>query len=187
MAGSAARRRHGFDDPRARDLVRRHLRRRGRPATARCARTSAPRRTTCTRASAASCRRSPRGATWSWSCPVLEAALAEAGATLGDVVAIAVTQGPGLIGALLVGLSTGKALAYARRAAARAGRPPARPRRGAAPRPARARAAVRVPARLGRPHARARRRRLRGAARGSAARATTRRARPSTRARGCSV
>jgi N6-L-threonylcarbamoyladenine synthase len=47
--------------------------------------------------------------------PVLEAALADAGATLGDVSAVAVTQGPGLIGALLVGLSTGKALAYARR------------------------------------------------------------------------
>jgi glycoprotease/Kae1 family metallohydrolase len=46
--------------------------------------------------------------------PVLEAALADAGATLGDAEAIAVTQGPGLIGALLVGLSTAKALAYAR-------------------------------------------------------------------------
>ena len=46
--------------------------------------------------------------------PVVEAALAEAGAALADVDAIAVTQGPGLIGALLVGLSTAKALAYAR-------------------------------------------------------------------------
>jgi N6-L-threonylcarbamoyladenine synthase len=46
--------------------------------------------------------------------PVVEAALAEAGAGLADVDAIAVTQGPGLIGALLVGLSTAKALAYAR-------------------------------------------------------------------------
>lgn len=46
--------------------------------------------------------------------PVVEAALAEAGAGLGDAEAIAVTQGPGLIGALLVGLSTAKALAYAR-------------------------------------------------------------------------
>jgi N6-L-threonylcarbamoyladenine synthase len=46
---------------------------------------------------------------------VVEAALAEARATLEDVDAVAVTQGPGLIGALLVGLSTGKALAYARR------------------------------------------------------------------------
>jgi N6-L-threonylcarbamoyladenine synthase len=47
--------------------------------------------------------------------PVVEAALTEAGAALEDVDAVAVTQGPGLIGALLVGLSTGKALAYARR------------------------------------------------------------------------
>jgi N6-L-threonylcarbamoyladenine synthase len=46
--------------------------------------------------------------------PVVEAALAEAGAALRDVETIAVTQGPGLIGALLVGLSTAKALAYAR-------------------------------------------------------------------------
>ncbi|HEY3614324.1 MAG TPA: tRNA (adenosine(37)-N6)-threonylcarbamoyltransferase complex transferase subunit TsaD [Gaiellales bacterium] len=46
--------------------------------------------------------------------PVIEAALADAGATLGDLESVAVTQGPGLIGALLVGLSTAKALAYAR-------------------------------------------------------------------------
>ncbi len=47
--------------------------------------------------------------------PVLATALDEAGATLDDISAVAVTQGPGLIGALLVGLSTGKAVAYARR------------------------------------------------------------------------
>jgi N6-L-threonylcarbamoyladenine synthase len=46
--------------------------------------------------------------------PVVEAALAEAGAELGDARAVAVTQGPGLIGALLVGLSSAKAIAYAR-------------------------------------------------------------------------
>jgi N6-L-threonylcarbamoyladenine synthase len=46
--------------------------------------------------------------------PVIEAALADAGARLADVTTVAVTQGPGLIGALLVGLSAGKALAYAR-------------------------------------------------------------------------
>jgi N6-L-threonylcarbamoyladenine synthase len=49
--------------------------------------------------------------------PVVDAALDEAGATLGDVDAIAVTQGPGMIGALLVGLSTAKALAAAQRKA----------------------------------------------------------------------
>ena len=36
--------------------------------------------------------------------PVVEHALDEAGATLDDVTAVAVTEGPGLIGALLVGL-----------------------------------------------------------------------------------
>jgi N6-L-threonylcarbamoyladenine synthase len=47
--------------------------------------------------------------------PVVREALAEAGAGLGDVERVAVTRGPGLIGALLVGLSAAKALAWARR------------------------------------------------------------------------
>src|SRR5256886_9386381 len=47
--------------------------------------------------------------------PVLEGALERAGATLADVEAVAVTRGPGLIGALLVGLSAAKALAWSRR------------------------------------------------------------------------
>ncbi|MBA2331310.1 MAG: tRNA (adenosine(37)-N6)-threonylcarbamoyltransferase complex transferase subunit TsaD [Actinobacteria bacterium] len=47
--------------------------------------------------------------------PVIREALGEAGATLDDVESIAVTQGPGLVGALLVGLSAAKALAWARR------------------------------------------------------------------------
>jgi N6-L-threonylcarbamoyladenine synthase len=46
--------------------------------------------------------------------PVLREAFAEADATLDDVEAVAVTTGPGLIGALLVGLSAAKALAWAR-------------------------------------------------------------------------
>ena len=45
--------------------------------------------------------------------PVVEAALAEAGVTKGDLDAVAVTYGPGLAGSLLVGLSFGKALALA--------------------------------------------------------------------------
>ena len=49
------------------------------------------------------------------TAPVVEAALAEAGATLDDVGAVAVTAGPGLIGALLVGVSTAKAIAAPRR------------------------------------------------------------------------
>jgi len=47
--------------------------------------------------------------------PVVEAALGEAGVTLDDIEAIAATAGPGLIGALLVGISTAKAIAAARR------------------------------------------------------------------------
>ena len=46
--------------------------------------------------------------------PVIRETLAAAGATLDDVERVAVTQGPGLIGALLVGLSTAKAIAWAR-------------------------------------------------------------------------
>ena len=47
--------------------------------------------------------------------PVIREALGDAGATLDDVESIAVTQGPGLVGALLVGLSAAKAIAWARR------------------------------------------------------------------------
>ena len=46
--------------------------------------------------------------------PVVRETLAEAGAGLDDVDTVAVTQGPGLIGALLVGLSAAKALAWGR-------------------------------------------------------------------------
>ena len=46
---------------------------------------------------------------------VVDDALARAGATLDDVELIAVTQGPGLVGALLVGVATAKGLAAARR------------------------------------------------------------------------
>ncbi|HWN73650.1 MAG TPA: tRNA (adenosine(37)-N6)-threonylcarbamoyltransferase complex transferase subunit TsaD [Solirubrobacterales bacterium] len=47
--------------------------------------------------------------------PVVEAALQEAGVTLDDVEAVAATAGPGLIGALLVGISAAKGIAAARR------------------------------------------------------------------------
>lgn len=45
---------------------------------------------------------------------VVDAALTEAGVGLGDLAGIAVTYGPGLVGSLLVGVSTAKALALAR-------------------------------------------------------------------------
>jgi N6-L-threonylcarbamoyladenine synthase len=47
--------------------------------------------------------------------PVLTEALARAEARLEDVEVVAVTRGPGLIGALLVGISAAKALAWSRR------------------------------------------------------------------------
>jgi N6-L-threonylcarbamoyladenine synthase len=46
--------------------------------------------------------------------PVVERAIEEAGTTLGRIDAVAVTHAPGLVGALLVGMSYGKALAFSR-------------------------------------------------------------------------
>lgn len=46
--------------------------------------------------------------------PVVERAIEEAGTTLDRIDAVAVTHAPGLVGALLVGMSFGKALAFAR-------------------------------------------------------------------------
>jgi N6-L-threonylcarbamoyladenine synthase len=47
---------------------------------------------------------------------IFEKALSDAGVPLSSVELVAATAGPGLIGALLVGLSAGRALAFARRA-----------------------------------------------------------------------
>jgi N6-L-threonylcarbamoyladenine synthase len=47
--------------------------------------------------------------------PALRQALEDAGARLADVERVAVTQGPGLVGALLIGVSAAKALAWSRR------------------------------------------------------------------------
>jgi N6-L-threonylcarbamoyladenine synthase len=46
--------------------------------------------------------------------PVVERALTDAETTLDDIDVVAVTEGPGLVGALLVGVAYGKAIAYAR-------------------------------------------------------------------------
>ena len=46
---------------------------------------------------------------------VIEEALKEAGTTLDDIDAIGVTYGPGLVGALLVGVAEAKAIAYAKK------------------------------------------------------------------------
>ena len=48
-------------------------------------------------------------------CGVVEAALDSAGATRSDVGAVAVTQGPGLVGSLLVGVAFAKTFAWAQR------------------------------------------------------------------------
>ena len=45
--------------------------------------------------------------------PLLDRALSDAGAALADIDAVAVTYGPGLVGALLTGVSWAKSLAYA--------------------------------------------------------------------------
>jgi N6-L-threonylcarbamoyladenine synthase len=45
--------------------------------------------------------------------PVVRSALAEAGVSYADIAAVAVTEGPGLAGALLVGISFAKSLAFA--------------------------------------------------------------------------
>lgn len=45
---------------------------------------------------------------------VCDAALSEAGVTLDDIDAVAVTYGPGLVGALLIGVATAKAYAFAK-------------------------------------------------------------------------
>jgi N6-L-threonylcarbamoyladenine synthase len=49
------------------------------------------------------------------TAPLVEAALVEANVGLDEIEAVAATAGPGLIGALLVGVSTAKAIAAARR------------------------------------------------------------------------
>lgn len=45
-------------------------------------------------------------------CPVVEAALSGCGMEIGELDAVAVTQGPGLVGALLVGFGFGRAFAF---------------------------------------------------------------------------
>jgi N6-L-threonylcarbamoyladenine synthase len=46
--------------------------------------------------------------------PIIDAALTQAGITVGDLDGVAVTRGPGLVGSLLVGLSVVKGIAYRR-------------------------------------------------------------------------
>ena len=69
-----------------------------------CSRTRSPRRWTSTPATAASFPRWPPAPISRRSTPTLRTAVADAGIELADVDAIAVTSGPGLSGALMVGV-----------------------------------------------------------------------------------
>ena len=146
---------------------------------------SSPRRPSCTRPTAASCPRWPPATTWERSTPWWTRRSPRP-AYPRRRRPVAVTQRPGLIGALLVGVATAKAIAYA------AGKPLvmvdhlhghiAAVLAGAG----RARPALREPGRIGRPHS-PRPGRPTCARRGCWARpSTTPRARPSTRAPGSS-
>ncbi len=65
----------------------------------------------CIASGAASCPNWPRGSTCATSAAWSSSALGDAGVGWRDLGAIAVTQGPGLVGSLLVGLSAAKAVA----------------------------------------------------------------------------
>ena len=85
-------------------------------------------------------------------CGVVERALAEAGARWSDLGAIAVTQGPGLVGSLLVGVSFAKAAAAAAGVPLVGGASPGRPHRVAGAAERRAAAAGGRAGRVGRTH-----------------------------------
>ena len=106
-----------------------------------CSPTRSPPASRSTPGSAASCPRSPAGRTSRRWCRRIERACDDAGVALADVDAIAVTAGPGLAGALLVGVAAAKALRARPRQAAVRRQPPRRARRR---RPARARPAARA-------------------------------------------
>ena len=172
--------------PRARDQLRRHLRGRHRRAPA-SSPASSPPRPTSTPSTAGSSPRSHRATTCSWSTRSSTRRWSRPGPASTSWTRSPSPAGPGLIGALLVGLSTAKALASARRAAADPGGPPARPRRRQLPRARPARAALPLPDRERRPHPAGRSRLSVPASRSWGRRSTTPPARPSTRARGCSA
>ena len=101
-------------DPRARDELRRHLRRGRHARRARSAPTSISSQGVHDRYGGVVPEIASRHHLELVNA-VVDDALARAGATLDDVELVAVTQGPGLVGALLVGVATAKGLAAARR------------------------------------------------------------------------
>lgn len=62
--------------------------------------------------------------------PLIQAALKEAGLTAQDIDAVAYTAGPGLVGALMVGATVGRALAFSWNVCGGAGSPYGRPSAG---------------------------------------------------------
>ena len=84
--------------------------------------------------------------------PVYRSALDEAGLTLADLDAIAVTQGPGLIGALLVGLIVCQGAGVCLRQTARSREPSRRAYLLGISRISRPGLSLRLPCRLRRPH-----------------------------------
>ena len=120
--------------------------------------------------------------------PVVREALDRAGVTLERSTGSPSPAGPGLIGALLVGLAAAKGLAWGRGTPARPGRPPARSRRLALP-PARPTSSRRSSAcsRAAGTRCCSTSQDRTGVHACSARRSTTRPARRSTRARGCSA
>ncbi len=68
-------------------------------------------------------RRSPRGRMSMCIDRIVQRALANAGVTLADIDGVAAAAGPGLIGGVIVGLTTAKALALVTRQAADRGEP----------------------------------------------------------------
>ena len=86
-----------------------------RPAPGRSARTSSPRRWRSTANGAGSCRNWPRGSTCATSAGWWSRRSTPPATTWDGLDAVAVTQGPGLVGSLLVGLAFAKAAAWAHR------------------------------------------------------------------------
>ena len=84
--------------------------------------------------------------------PVIDEAVRQAGVTLTDIDQVAVTYGPGLVGALLVGVSAAKALAFALDKPHHRCQPSRRPYLRELPCGPDARAALHGTRRLGRPH-----------------------------------
>ena len=93
----------------------RHRRdRRRRPGRGRSARTSSPRRRRSIASGAASCRSWRRASTCATSAASSSARSSRRRVGWTDLGAVAVTQGPGLVGSLLVGVAFAKALAWSR-------------------------------------------------------------------------